>query len=146
MKGMDYCFVHSWHEYSQDEHCADRWRQVTRHTLNIIKQLTVRRCFDQRNPQDTDTHQHYHEHSNKEWKNEWKNVWRFCVNLLSDYRPTTMSSPSEAPFRMSFQMSMVNMVLALLKMDDRDDMRADNMHDSIRPRRPSGNNCTTSNA
>lgn len=52
------------------------------------------------------------------------------------YLPTTMSSCSVACGLMRVQMSIVNKVLLLLKMEAREDMRAANITASIRPRKP----------
>ena len=49
-----------------------------------------------------------------------------------------MSSASEAFLLILLQMSMVKMVELLLKMEVREEMRADIITASIRPRRPSG--------
>lgn len=54
----------------------------------------------------------------------------------SDYLPTTMSSRSVAWGLMRVQMSMVNRVLLLLKMEAKEDMRAASITASIRPRKP----------
>ncbi len=58
--------------------------------------------------------------------------------------PTIMSSTSEAFFLILLQMSMVKSVLLELKMEVREEMRADIMTASIRPRRPSGMRRSTS--
>lgn len=55
---------------------------------------------------------------------------------LFTYLPTIMSSRSAACGRMRVQMSMVNRVLLLLKMEAKEDMRAANMTASISPRNP----------
>lgn len=52
------------------------------------------------------------------------------------YLPTIMSSRSAACGLMRVQMSMVNRVLLLLKMEAKEDMRAANITASIRPRKP----------
>ena len=49
-----------------------------------------------------------------------------------------MSSASEAFFLILLQMSIVKMVLLLLKMEVREEMRADIMTANIKPRSPSG--------
>ncbi len=57
-------------------------------------------------------------------------------NLLMSYLPTIMSSHSEAVRRMFLQRSMVKMVLELLNMEVREDMRAANITAIINPLRP----------
>lgn len=52
--------------------------------------------------------------------------------------PTMRSSCSVERGRMRVQMSMVNRVLLLLKMEAKEDMRAASMTASIRPRKPAG--------
>lgn len=52
------------------------------------------------------------------------------------YLPTTMSSRSVACGLIRVQMSMVNKVLLLLKMEAKEDMRAASITASIRPRKP----------
>jgi len=56
--------------------------------------------------------------------------------MLYFHLPMTMSSKSEAFFLKSFQISMVKMVEAELKMDVNEDMRAANITANIRPRTP----------
>ncbi len=56
------------------------------------------------------------------------------------YLPTIMSSRSVAFGLMRVQMSMVNKVLLLLKMEAKDDMRAANITANIRPRKPAQRN------
>lgn len=58
------------------------------------------------------------------------------VFTQSNYLPTIMSSRSWACGLMRVQMSIVNKVLLLLKMEAREDMRAANITANIRPRRP----------
>lgn len=58
--------------------------------------------------------------------------------MLSPHLPTMMSSLSAAWGLMRVQMSMVNRVLLLLKMEAREDMRAASITASIRPRKPAG--------
>ncbi len=68
---------------------------------------------------------------------EMQRIWmpRSCL-LPSIYLPTIMSSRSVACGLMRVQMSMVNRVLLLLKMEAKEDMRAANITASIRPRKP----------
>lgn len=54
------------------------------------------------------------------------------------YLPTIMSSLSDARGRTWFQRSMVKMVLALLKMEVREDMSAATITAIMSPRRPGG--------
>lgn len=57
-------------------------------------------------------------------------------NLFMPYLPTIISSHSEAVRRMFLQRSMVKMVLELLNMEVREDMRAANITAIIKPLRP----------
>ena len=60
-----------------------------------------------------------------------------CVNdVTTPDLPMTMSSLSRACGRMCVQMSMVNSVLLLLKMDASDDINAASITANIRPRKP----------
>lgn len=70
-----------------------------------------------------------------------KCVSRRCVR--GDYRPTIMSSTSDAFLWMRRQMSMVKMVDEELKMEVSDDTSADIITASIKPRRPSGISSST---
>lgn len=54
-------------------------------------------------------------------------------NIACTHLPTIISSTSEAFFRILLQMSMVKMVLLLLKIDVRDEIKADIITASIRP-------------
>lgn len=56
--------------------------------------------------------------------------------MLGSHLPTIMSSFSDARARRCFQRSMVKMVLALLKMEVREDMRAATITAIMRPRSP----------
>ena len=56
-------------------------------------------------------------------------------------RPTSMSSMSEAFLRTLFHTSMVKMVEMELKTEVREEMRADIITASIRPRTPAGISC-----
>lgn len=57
-------------------------------------------------------------------------------NLVMSYLPTIISSHSEAVRRMFLQRSMVKMVLELLNMEVKEDMRAANITAIIKPLRP----------
>ncbi len=59
-----------------------------------------------------------------------------ATRMMTVHRPTTISSKSEAFLRISFQMSMVKMVEAELKMEVREDMRAANITANIIPLKP----------
>ena len=60
---------------------------------------------------------------------------RYSIPTSADL-PIIMSSISEAPFRTRLQMSMVNTVELELKMEVREDMRADSITASMMPLAP----------
>lgn len=68
-------------------------------------------------------------------------MWDFSLpspGPARPYLPTIMSSLSDARGRMQFQRSMVKMVLALLKMEVREDMSAATITAIMSPRSPGG--------
>lgn len=71
-----------------------------------------------------------------------KVIWR--ITIILTYLPTIINSTSDDLVRILLQISIVKIVLALLKIDVKDDMRADIMTAIIKPLRPLGISFNTS--
>lgn len=140
-------FSHSSHrlvdplyEHRQEEDGGDGRGEVAGHRLDVIKQLTALSCLDDGDPADADGNDAQDPDSGGGGGGV-----RAAQALIAGldvpqharpHLPTIMSSRSVACGLTRVQMSMVNRVLLLLKMEAREDMSAASITASIRPRSP----------
>ena len=134
---------------TEHKHRADRGRQERRDSLDVVEQL--RYVLDDGNPGYTQRHDHHNKHpaggeTRPVWNPSISWILRLYIkaNELVRYLPTIMSSISLAFFLNCLQISMVKIVELLLKMDVSDDIKADIITASMRPRAPSGMSSMTS--
>lgn len=100
--------------------------------MDIGKQLRIFETQNHWDPQNRNDHQDQNSASGK----EIIITFNYDESIICFYLPTIISSRSDAFFLMSFQISIVKIVDAELKMEVNEDIKAANITANIKPRRP----------
>lgn len=116
----------------------DRYRglQVGADGLDVDEELATLTGLDNRDPQHRRHHQHQHKHPGEKFLQNIASLVFVQISHGLTHLPTTISSHSVERDRKVFHTSMVKIVLALLKMEVREDMRAAIITAIINPRSP----------